>query len=438
MMSKLRSDAEKVIRHVIHSVDPGTVVERCLSLDGDSLFVDSNRFDLSRHKSVCVLAGGKAACSMARAIEKIIGERITGGLVSTKYGHAQKLEILPVIEASHPVPDEMSVKCASQTLDIASRLSDDDLLLVLISGGASAIWCAPAESLTLEDKRVATSAMLSCGATIHEINTVRKHLSSFKGGRLAEAAHPATVISLVLSDVIGDDLTSIASGPTVPDPTTFEQAMRVFEEYSITSAIPKAVIDHLQDGIDGKNPETPKSANPDDIQNVVGSNALARKAASDFGHSLGYNVHQIDEPIQGEAKEAAADLCNLAKRIKSGKESIDLPALIVAGGEATVTLKGHGVGGRSQEMALAAAIELENTDRILFASFGTDGNDGPTDAAGALADSTTLKRAREHGMIAEHFLDNNDSHSFFRRINDLIITGPTGTNVMDIQLIFVE
>jgi glycerate-2-kinase len=204
------------------------------------------------------------------------------------------------------------------------------------------------------------------------------------------------------------------------------------------NAVPETVRDHLQNGIDGKIPETPKSANPNDVQIIVGSNALAMKAACDLGQSFGYSVHQVDEPVQGEAREAAVELCKLAKRIKSGEESIDLPALIIAGGETTVTLKGDGVGGRNQEMVLAAAIELTTDNGILFVSFGTDGNDGPTDAAGALADCTTLTRAREFGMIAEHNLDNNDSYSFFRRINDLIITGPTGSNVMDIQLIFVQ
>ncbi len=438
MMPKARKDANLVIQHVIDCIYPANLVSTLMSRDGPILTIGPASFQMNRFGTIQVLASGKAACSMTRATEDILGGDIVSGLVSTKYGHLGPHVRLPVMEAAHPVPDENGLRCAEESLRIASRLTEQDLLLVLISGGASSIWCSPAEGITLDDKQSVTSQLLSCGATIQELNVVRKHLSRIKGGRLAEAAHPATVVSLVLSDVIGDDLTSIASGPTVGDPSTFSDAIDVLVKHRIRRSIPARALAYLQAGADGQVTETPKLTSENDIQVIVGSNRLAKDAAESLGHSLGYNTYVIEKPVTGEARDAAAKLCGVAKKVKGGSGPVKPPAIIIAGGETTVTLRGHGAGGRNQEMALAAAIELADTDGILFVSFGTDGNDGPTDAAGAFADSGTAHRARQRQLHIEAFLDNNDSYNFFRRLDDLLFTGPTGSNVMDIQLIIIE
>jgi glycerate 2-kinase len=438
MMPKPRKDANLIIQHIIDCIYPANSVNNFVSLDGHHLAVSDMSLDLDKFSSVHVLAAGKAACPMAGAIENILSDRITGGLVSTKYGHSCELRTLPSLEAAHPIPDENSIKCAEESMKIASALGKNDLLLVLISGGASAIWCSPAENVTLDDKQSVTSQLLSCGATIQELNTVRKHLSGIKGGRLAEAAYPARVVSLIMSDVIGDDLSSIASGPTVGDPSTFGDAMYVLAKYHLRRSTPAGALWYLQAGVHGHVKETPTSVSDKDIQVVIGSNRLAKDAAESLGHSLGYNTHVIEGPVMGEARVAAARLCDVAKDIKAGNGPVSPPALLIAGGETTVTVKGHGKGGRNQEMALAAAIELENSDGILFLSFATDGTDGPTDAAGAFADSTTAQHAHQRNLHIEAFLDNNDSYNFFRKLDDLIITGPTGSNVMDIQLFLID
>ena len=438
MIPKPRKDANLIIQHIIDCTYPANAVGSFVSLDGSSLAVGDLSLNLDEFSSVHVLASGKGACPMAGAIENILGDRITGGLVSTKYGHTRELATLPILEAAHPIPDENSIKCAEESMKIASGLGKDDLLLVLISGGASAIWCSPTENVTLDDKQSVTSQLLSCGATIQELNTVRKHLSSIKGGRLAEAAYPARVVSLILSDVIGDDLTSIASGPTVGDPSTFGDAMYILAKYHIRRSVPPNALSYLEAGVHGHVKETPASLSDKGHQVIVGSNRLAMDAAESLGHSLAYNTHVVEDPVMGEARDAAARLCDLAKDIKAGNGPISPPALLIAGGETTVTVKGHGKGGRNQEMALAAAIELEHIEGILFLSFGTDGIDGPTDAAGAFADSATAQRGLQRNLHMEAFLDNNDSYSFFRKLDDLIVTGPTGSNVMDVQLLFIN
>lgn len=438
---KIRKDADTIILDVIRSADPGNAVRRNLSVAGSTMTAGTREFNLNEFTSLSVFAGGKGACSMARAAEDILADRIANGLVCTKHGYADATGFLPVLEAGHPLPDKMSVKCADSVIEIASRLNGEDLLLVLLSGGASAVWCSPVEGVSLEDKQSVTSSLLSCGATIHEVNTVRKHLSRIKGGRLAEKAHPATIITLALSDVTGDDLTSISSGPTVPDPNTFRDAMDIIEKYDITASIPRSALDYIQLGLNGDIPDSPKPGDRSfarDYQVIVGSNSIAKAAAAQRGRELKYNVVTIPDPITGEARDAAVTLCAMAKQIAAGKGLVEPPALIVAGGETTVTISGNGKGGRNQEMALAAAIELEGSKGITFASFGTDGTDGPTDAAGAFADAATIDRASTGGLDAQSYLANNDTYHFFQKLDDLIVTGPTGTNVMDIQLIFIS
>lgn len=438
MNIKLREDAEAIIQHIIKAVDPENAIRGLVSRSDSTLTVGPVSYNLDDYDRIEILAGGKAACPMARATLGILDDYAHSGLVCTKYGHASDLGNIEIIEAAHPVPDENSVICANRTLEKARSLRENDLAIVLISGGASAIWCAPVESVSLEDKRAATSALLACGADIHEMNCIRKHLSVIKGGRLAEAAHPARVISLMLSDVTGDDMTSIASGPTVPDPTTFENALDIISKHGIEAKLPHSVIAYLKQGAKNPGMETPKSSDGkfgDDFQLIVGSNSHALNAAQDIGKSLGYDIEVLKEPLTGEAREAAVFLCDKAKKIT--KSPSDRPRMIVAGGETTVTLRGNGRGGRNQEMALQAALELDGFPNICFVSFGTDGNDGPTDAAGAVAGSSTVRRAEEMGIDPKDHLRNNDSYNFFKPLNDLVMTGPTGTNVMDIQLVLI-
>ena len=435
-----RNDVRKIIDNVINRIDPSKAVKRFLSLSGDTLSVGDNQLNLGTYGRITVIATGKGACAMAQAAESILADRIDAGLACTKYGHAANLKYSRVLEAAHPIPDEQSIVCANESLALAGSLGADDLLLVLISGGGSAIWCSPVEGLTLMDKRQVTDELLSCGATIHEINTVRKHLSRIKGGQLAVAAHPARVVTLALSDVIGDDLTSISSGPTVPDRYTFRDALNIINEYGLSDRIPPPAFEYLKNGHAGLNPETAKPFDEsfsNDIQVIIGSNRIAVDAARETAESIGYNSHVVQGPVTGEAREAAINLCQLAKGIQSGQGPVESPAVIIAGGETTVAIKGDGRGGRNQEMALAAAIELESTEGITFVSFGTDGNDGPTDAAGGIADSHSLVKAVKHGMDASDYLSRNDSYTFLSKLDDLIVTGPTGSNVMDIQLIFV-
>jgi len=439
-ISRLKDHAGQIIRHVIESINPSNAVSRFIMREGHNLRIGQRMLNLDNFASLYVLSVGKGACAMADPVEDALGDRITGGLISSKYGHSHDMRILPVIEAAHPVPDSQSVMCAEKSRALASRLGERDLLLVLISGGGSAIWCGPVENLLLEHKQQVTSELLSCGATIHEINVVRKHLSCIKGGRLAEAAHPATVISLALSDVIGDDFTSISSGPTVSDPSTFADAVSIIRKYEIENSIPEKAARHLHRGVNGDYCDIPKPVDEmvqHDLQIIVGSNDLARQAATNLGKTLGYNTYVLDSPVTGEAREAAVMLSDIAKTIRTGTGQVEPPALVVAGGETIVRIKGNGKGGRNQEMALAAAIELAGTQNMLFVSFGTDGNDGPTDAAGAYADSNTLSLAAKQNLDASIYLNNNDSYNFFSRIGDLLITGPTGSNVMDIQLLFV-
>ncbi len=441
VIGKLRDDAGAMIRRVIESVDPENAVKKQLSLDGSMLTVGPTRHNLEDYNRIVVLAGGKAACPMARATLDVLADYGKSGIVCTKYEHASEVDKLDVLEAAHPVPDEKSVECATRTIEIARNLGEEDLALVLISGGASAIWCGPVEGVTLDDKQVTTSALLRCGADIHEMNCIRKHLSVIKGGRLAETAHPARVISLMLSDVTGDDMTSIASGPTVPDPSTFSNALDIIEKYGIADKLPESVVSHLEAGARNPEMETPKPFAgdfEDDFQLIVGSNDRAKQAADELGQSLGYKTYVVERPLTGEARDAAHFLCNMAKEMREGRQNDGKPLMIIAGGETTVTIRGDGTGGRNQEMALQAAIELSSFPDVCFVSFGTDGNDGPTDAAGAYADSDTVLRARKQNLDPSAYLQNNDSYNFFKKLDDLVITGPTGTNVMDIQLVLIS
>ena len=421
------------------AADPVGAILRHVKLAGDTLEVGEKRYDLARCSGIYVVGAGKASARMAQALEQILDSRLSG-VINVKYGHAVPLKAIKVNEAGHPVPDEAGVPGTLEILRLLEQCNERSLVFFLVSGGGSALLPCPADGLTLKDKQRTTQALLECGATIHEINAVRKHISRVKGGRLAKAAHPATVVSLILSDVVGDSLDSIASGPTVPDPSTFADCLRVIENYRIEEKIPPAVRSHLERGAKGELEETPKPTDPifQSVQNlIVGSNRLALEAAKEKAKELGYHGLILSSLIQGETREAAGFHAAIGKEILETGNPVTRPACVISGGETTVTIQGGGLGGRNQEFALAAAVGIANAEGIVVLGGGTDGTDGPTDAAGAWADGTTCARARAMGMNPMSYLADNDSYRFFQRLGDLLITGPTFTNVMDLRLVLV-
>jgi glycerate 2-kinase len=415
-------------RAALAAVDPAAAVRRHVRREGDVLVVAGQRYDLGEYARVLVAGGGKAAVPMAAAIGEILGDRLAEGVVVTKYGHARGRSIrgVHVIEAAHPVPDENSVRGARAVIDLAERATDRDLVICLVSGGASALLTLPAPGLALADLQALAGALLRCGATIDEINTVRKHCSAIKGGRLARLAAPARLIALVLSDVVGDPLDVIASGPTVPDPTSQADAREVLRRYGI----PEPAC--LQ--------EMPKRGDPvfERVQNVVvGSNRLAALAAVERARELGFNVLLLGTYVEGEAREVGRVATALAKGVRAHGDPLPPPACLVWGGETTVTVRGAGMGGRNQELALAAALALDGWRDVRIMALATDGADGPTDAAGAVVSGETVARARGLGLDARAALEVNDSYHFFDRLGDLIRTGPTGTNVNDLLFVLV-
>jgi hydroxypyruvate reductase len=392
--------------------------------------------DFASVQNIYVVGAGKAGASMAKAAERVLGRRITAGLVNVKDGHVAKLRRIELNECGHPVPDERGVAGAARIAGIAAAAGKDDLVLCLISGGGSALLPWPAEGITLEEKQSVTKLLLACGANIHEINSVRKHISRIKGGQLARLASPATVESLLLSDVIGDDLDVIGSGPTAPDSSTFASAVAILEKFGILGRVPAPVRDRLQRGVRGEIEETPKPGDAifSRVRNiVVGSAALALDAAARKAKELGYRPLVLASRIQGETREIARMHAAIAAEVVRDARPVRPPACIITGGETTVTIKGEGLGGRNQEFVLAAAIDIAGLPDTVAFSAGTDGSDGPTDAAGAIADGATLRR----GPDARAYLDRNDSYHYFEKLRDLVITGPTNTNVMDVRLMLI-
>ena len=388
-----------------------------------------------------VIGFGKASVPMARAIEASLVGIIDAGVVITKYGHAPDhgLKKIRVYEAGHPVPDANGLKGTEAILDLAGKVDAGTLVVVLVSGGGSALFVSPCAGISLAEKQETTSLLLRAGAKIQELNAVRKHLSRVKGGRLAELLYPATTVSLILSDVIGDHLDVIASGPTSPDFTTFADALGILVKYGLTDRVPQTIVKLLENGKEGLVPETPKQGNLifKKVENmIVGSNRQALNAAQAAAEALGIRAEIISAELSGEAVEVGRRLALNALTAKLYKESPD-PACLISGGETTVTVTGAGKGGRNMELALAFAIQIEEVDGITLLSAGTDGTDGPTDAAGAIVDGMTVIKARDIGLNPEDYLDNNDSYSFFREAGGLFVTGPTGTNVMDMQIILI-
>ncbi|MFC1815051.1 glycerate kinase [Thermodesulfobacteriota bacterium] len=440
IIDKMRKDAAQIFHQGLGAVEPNAAVKRYCKLDGNNLIIADRTYDLTQINNVFVVGAGKASAPMAAAIENILPHKITSGIVNVKYGHVADLNKIKLVEAGHPEPDENGRQGAQRIVNLVKSADKGDLIICLISGGGSALLPLASESLSLKDKQDTTHVLLACGATIHEINAIRKHLSRVKGGQLAKAAYPASIVSLMLSDVVGDDLDVIASGPTVPDSSTFRDCMEIFTKYNIETKLPKAVVGHIEAGIFGKVPETPKSGDPafEKTQNlIIGSNIESIFAAKQKAETLGYHTLILSSMIEGETRDIAQAHGAMAREVLKTGNPLPKPACVLSGGETTVSIKGKGLGGRNQEFVLAAAIDIAGHNNIVVLSAGTDGNDGPTDAAGALADTHSLEKANDLNLDPHEFLSNNDSYHFFEKLGDLLKTGPTNTNVMDLRIILV-
>jgi hydroxypyruvate reductase len=441
-MPSLRKHANQIFRHVLDILDPGQLVKEKVSIRDSTLIVEEREYNLNNYENIYVVGGGKACAPMAKAMEGLLGDKIDNGIIVVKYDHGLSLKKIETVEASHPIPDENGERGASDILRLLSGTGEKDLIICLISGGGSALLVQPHKGITLQDIQTASAELLACGATIDEINTVRKHLSSIKGGQLAKAAYPSTLITLMLSDVVGDPMDIIASGPTVPDESTFEDAYAIIQKYTLEEKIPNIVCGFLRSGKMGEIEETPKNGNKifDNTQNViVGSNKIALDAAEKRAKDLGYNTIVLSSLVEGESRDAAKFFAAIAKEVSRTGTPVPKPACIIAGGETTVTIRGKGKGGRNQEFALSAAMEIEGCEGVVILSAGTDGTDGPTDATGAIVDFNTCKAAREKFRLnPDEFLNKNDSYNFFKKTGEHIITGPTMTNVMDIMISLID
>jgi glycerate 2-kinase len=393
------------------------------------------------HGRVLVVGAGKASGAMAAAVEQAWGDRITEGVVAVKDGYTVPTRRVRLLEAGHPVPDERGAAAARQIRALAESAAADDVVLVLVSGGGSALTPAPVPPITLGDKQAMTRLLLAAGATINQLNAIRKHCSLLKGGQLARAATPARVEALLLSDVVGDPLDVIASGPTTPDASTFAEALDVLDRFALRERAPQPIVQRLEQGARGELPETPKPGDPlfARVRNtVIGNNALVVEAAAARARELGFTPHVLTRSLEGEAREMARQFVEMARALRAGRGPVAPPACVIAGGETTVTVRGRGKGGRCQEFALAAALDMEGLRDVVMLAAGTDGTDGPTEAAGAVVDGESAARARARGADPAASLAENDSHDLLAGIGDLVTTGPTHTNLLDLYLALVQ
>jgi hydroxypyruvate reductase len=436
----MRQHAMDIFQAALKAVDPMEAIFKYVRIVDDAIRVGGHSFAFKDFDRILVAGAGKAGAPMARALEKLLGDRISDGVIVVKEGHGLPLAHVRIHEASHPVPDERGIKGAEEILALVKDAGERDLVLCLMSGGGSALLVAPADGVTLEDKQEVTRLLLACGADIHEINSIRKHLSRAKGGGLARFAYPATVVSLILSDVIGDDLNVIASGPAVPDTSTFDDTRQVLEKYDIWDQVPPSVQGRIERGLKGDVEDTPKAGDAvfkRCFSELVGTNLQALKAAGLKADELGYRTLILSSTVEGEAREVVKVLTAIAREVRGSENPLPAPACILCGGETTVTIRGDGKGGRNQEFALASALGIAGMESVVVLAGGTDGNDGPTDAAGAIADGNTLARARAIGLDPFDYLRRNDAYHFFQPLEDLVITGPTRTNVMDVYMVLV-
>jgi hydroxypyruvate reductase len=419
----------RILNCAIQAVAPEHVVKACVQRQGDVLRVGDREYHLSHHTRLRILGVGKAACAMSLPLVDLLADRSPQGLLIPKHPPTEPVPGLVCQVGGHPIPGENSLRAGEQVLQLVQGLTEDDLLICLISGGGSALMSASYPGVSLADLQGLTAVLLSCGAPIAEINTLRRHLDQLKGGGLARLAAPARVVSLILSDVVGNPLEAIASGPTAPDPTTRLDALSILDRYALRPIVPLQVLKTLETA-----PETlkPGDALFERVQNlIVGSNQIAAQAALQQADVQGFNSLFLGDTWQGEAREVSIELCHLLKTIR-----LTPPFCLVAGGETTVTLHGHGRGGRNQELALAAVPALAGIPNVLLVVLATDGEDGPTDAAGAVVSGETYQRGLDLGLSPDDTLSNNDAYTYFDRLGDLLKPGPSGTNVNDLFLLF--
>jgi hydroxypyruvate reductase len=438
-----RDQIARIVDAALAAVEPGAAIRRAMTLDGDRLQVNGATYDMGAFDRVVVLGAGKPCAPMVRAVDDLLGPRIDGGLVVVKHGHGEDQSPIGPVEIAgggHPVPDRAGRETTGRIAALAAELGERDLLIALVGGGASSLLCLPAAGLSLDDLVRTNSTLLRCGADIVELNAVRKHLSAIKGGQLARLAAPARTIGLVLSDVVGDPLDAVGSGPTAPDPTTFDGAWGVVDRHRLESQLPAAVIEHLRRGVAGETADTP---GPDDplfrrvANTVIAGNRHAARAAVEAARELGFQARAVTTSLTGEAREVGSRIAGMMRDRVETEGELRRPVCLVLGGETTVAIRGEGKGGRNQELALAAAMEIDGHSRMAVAALATDGQDGPTDAAGAIAFGDTIARAAKQGLDPRAHLDANDSYPFFDALGDLIRTGPTLTNVADLILAFV-
>lgn len=434
-----RAVIQETLSAALASVDPERVIRDFITRDGDTLRFGDDQIDLNDYSDVIVIGAGKASGAMAKAFCEILPDKVSKGLILVKHSH-EELAKLEIIQGGHPVPDSSSLKGTNKIAKLLIFAKETDLVVNLISGGGSSLLTLPVDSVHLEELQTLTEILLASGATIHEINSIRKHLSQVKGGNLRRWIHPAHSITLLLSDVVGDDLDVIASGPTVPDQSTYADAVQVLKQYHLWEYTPQSIRSHLTDGEKGEIPETPKADNPifEHSRNyIIGSNHTAALAGLSKAREFGWNTSLLTTCLQGEAREAGKFLASILRQIRKSGDPLDPPVCIVAGGETTVTLRKHGKGGRNLELALGSVDSLAGWDDVLLATLATDGDDGNSGAAGAIVTGETRERALQKGMEARKFLQEHNSYHFFDELDDLIITEPTGTNVNDLNFLFV-
>jgi hydroxypyruvate reductase len=423
-----------ILLAAIAAVDPYKAVRHHLERDGDILSVAGERYPLNQYEHVYIVGAGKAGNPMAQAVVDVLGEQNVVGQVTVKEGHAENRKAVGrvrIVEAGHPLPDGRGVQSTREILALLDITTANDLVICLISGGGSALLTAPVAGVSLDDLRALTELLLASGGTINEINTLRKALDRVKGGGLAAAAAPAQTLTLILSDVVGDPLDVIASGPTVPSPQTFEDAQAVIEKYHLSPELPPSILAALQNPIERTMGESIRVNN-----HIIANNETAAQAALAQAQKEGFITHLLTTTLQGEAREVGVELAGILRKMVTSGDPVGSPGLVVAGGETTVTLQGDGRGGRNQEMALAAVAPLAGLEDVAFVALATDGGDGPTDAAGAVVTGETLGRANDLGLDPDAYLKNNDSYTFFSQLGDNLKTGPTQTNVNDLVLLF--
>ncbi len=430
-----------ILEAALDAVDPYKATRAILERNGDTLTVAGQSYDLSQHRRILVVGAGKAGAPMAQAVESVLGDRISEGLVVVKTDHSAPTQQVEITEASHPRPDAAGVAAGERILALAQSAQANDLVIALLSGGGSALLVAPAPGLTLADVQAMTDALLASGATIHEVNTLRKHCEVLKGGQLARAVAPASLITLALSDVVGSPLDVIASGPTVPDATTWEDVWAIVRRFDLADKLPPSVLERLNAGRAGEIDDTPKADDPAFATTqtlIVADNRVAALAAAARAEELGFHTLLLTTYLEGEAAQIAKVAVALGREVLAHGAPLALPACLILGGETTVTLgNSTGQGGRNQELALAAAHAIAGESQITIVSLATDGSDGPTDSAGGLADGGTLARGQALGLDLEEELHNHNAYPYLQATHDLLLTGPTQTNVNDLIFVFV-